>query len=308
MYTLDPGLMGRITDLRLEDTGELAAHAAQRPRRPRTAPDGKLVILAADHPARMVTTVGDDPLRMGNRAEYLGRILRVVQSGYVDGLMGTADILEEALAVDLLGCREGRDSFLAEKVLVGCMNRGGLAGTTFELDDTFTGFTAPQMAAMNLDGAKMMFRLEPLDYASGRTIEACARAVDDCVDHGLDVFLEALVVRFNEGSYTVDTSPEAMVRVCGVAAGLGKTSWKTWLKVPHSVEFSRVAASTTCPLLMLGGPATGDPSGLYAQLREGMAAGPNVRGALVGRNVLYPGDGDPAGAAREVWSIVHGGA
>src|SRR5437867_7493078 len=29
------------------------------------------------------------------------------------------------------------------------------------------------------------------------------------------------------------------------------------------------------------------------QVAEGIAAGPNVRGALVGRNVLYPGDADP---------------
>ncbi len=37
-----------------------------------------------------------------------------------------------------------------------------------------------------------------------------------------------------------------------------------------------------------------------------MSAGPNVRGCLVGRNVLYAGD--PAAMARAVVSIVHDGA
>lgn len=308
MYALEPDTIAAVTDLRVRGEVGLADLAGPRPRRAVPAPDGRLVILAADHPARMVTAVGDDPIRMGDRADYLGRIVRILRSGHVDGLMGTPDIIEEALAVDLISCERGEESFLAEKLLIGCMNRGGLAGTTFEMDDTFTAFTAAQIAAMNLDGAKMMFRLELLEYASGRTIAACSRAVNDCIDHDLTVFLEALMVRFDEGKYEVDASTEAMVRLCGVAAGLGKSSWKTWLKVPYCVDFSRVAAATTCPLLMLGGPATGDPEGLFAQLRAGMAAGPSVRGALVGRNVLYPGEADPADAAAEVWHIVHEGA
>jgi DhnA family fructose-bisphosphate aldolase class Ia len=38
-----------------------------------------------------------------------------------------------------------------------------------------------------------------------------------------------------------------------------------------------------------------------------MAAGANVRGALVGRNVLYPGDDDPRAVAEAVGGIVHQG-
>ncbi len=36
-----------------------------------------------------------------------------------------------------------------------------------------------------------------------------------------------------------------------------------------------------------------------------MKAGPNVRGALVGRNVLYPGDEDPLAMACAVGGIIH---
>jgi hypothetical protein len=39
-----------------------------------------------------------------------------------------------------------------------------------------------------------------------------------------------------------------------------------------------------------------------------MAAGPNVRGAMIGRNVLYPGGDDPRAVAAAVSAVVHGGA
>jgi hypothetical protein len=43
------------------------------------------------------------------------------------------------------------------------------------------------------------------------------------------------------------------------------------------------------------------------QIERGLAAGPNVRGALVGRNILYPGDEDPLGMATAVGAIIHEG-
>ena len=39
-------------------------------------------------------------------------------------------------------CKRGGRGFLDGRVLVGSMNRGGLAGTSFEMDDAFTGIGA----------------------------------------------------------------------------------------------------------------------------------------------------------------------
>jgi hypothetical protein len=36
-----------------------------------------------------------------------------------------------------------------------------------------------------------------------------------------------------------------------------------------------------------------------------MGAGPNIRGALVGRNVLFCGDDDPAAVAEAINHVVH---
>jgi hypothetical protein len=43
------------------------------------------------------------------------------------------------------------------------------------------------------------------------------------------------------------------------------------------------------------------------QLGAAMQAGPSVRGALVGRNVLYPGAEDPLAMAEGAGGIVHKG-
>ena len=38
---------------------------------------------------------------------------------------------------------------------------------------------------------------------------------------------------------------------------------------------------------------------------EGMLAGPNIRGCLAGRNILYPGDDDPLAVALAVSEVIH---
>lgn len=297
----------RVTDLRLTRPEAVEEEARRRRRRPVLAPDGRLVILAADHPARGVTAVGDNPIAMGDRWALLGRVLRVLTGPDVDGVMATPDIIDELL---LLGgaIRElGGPAFLDGKVLLGCLNRGGLAGAAFEMDDRMTAFTPERIAALGLDGAKLMFRLDPTEAASGRTIEACARAIDRLCALGLPAFLECLPVEKREGRYEVVRSAPALVRVIGVASALGASSLGTWLKIPYCDRYELIAQATTCPILMLGGEATGDSAGMLAEFAAGMRAGASVRGALVGRNVTFPGREDPRAVAAAVAGIVHQG-
>jgi len=297
--------LARITDLRLDEPASIRRHAQQRQRRRQLALDGKLVILAADHPARMVTGALGDDLALADRHAYLGRVLRVVTSDFVDGLMGTPDIIDEVLAVDLLLERRGGRSFLDGKLLIGCMNRGGLLGTAFEMRDYFTAFDVPGIVALNLDGAKMMLRLEANEEASGQTLYWCSQAINACLEHDLTVFVEALMVARKAGRYEVQSDVGSMARVCSVAAALGRSSLNTWLKLPYCAGYERVALSTTLPILMLGGQAVEDAQPLLENLHAGMRAGGNVRGALIGRNVLFPGGKDPRAMAAAVHAIVH---
>jgi len=294
-----------ITDVRVDDPGIIEKSAQRRKKRQKLAHDGKLAILASDHPARRVTKSGDEPVRMGNRHEFLGRILRVATSREFDGVMGTTDIIEDLLIVDQLLVERGGVSFLDGKVLLGCMNRGGLSGASFEMDDRFTSFTADSIFRLRLDGAKLMFRLDVKDTKSLDTIEACAKAINGLNMHSIPVFLEAFSVeRTAEGYKTLKTAEE-LIKTIGVATALGDSSKGIWLKIPYAEGFDRVANATTCPILMLGGESKGDPTSILEEFAKGMTAGPNVRGALVGRNVLFPGPEDPSAVADAVSRIVH---
>src|SRR5207302_1170572 len=59
---LSDAVLARITEIRVNDPEYARRSAQARTRRERLAPTGKLNILAADHPARRVTKVGDNPI------------------------------------------------------------------------------------------------------------------------------------------------------------------------------------------------------------------------------------------------------
>jgi hypothetical protein len=312
-YTFSPevffprDLFERITEIRVRNPAVVEEEARRRRRRAHLAADGRLVVLAADHPARYITAVGDDPLLMGNRWGLLGRILRVLTAPDVDGVMATPDIMEELFIVNRLVREAGGAPFLDGRVLIGCMNRGGLAGAVFEMDDRMTAYTPERLAQMRLDGAKMMFRLDLSEPACLDTIESCARAIDRLYDLGIPAFVECLAVRKSEGRYAVVKSAPELVKVIGVATALGKSSLGTWLKIPYCDRYELIAQATTCPILMLGGESRGDPTGMLVEFAAGMKAGAAIRGALVGRNVTFPGRDDPRAVAAAVAGIVHKG-
>jgi hypothetical protein len=266
------------------------------------------VLAALDHPARGVNEIRGDALAMGDRHQYLARARRVLDDPDLDGIVATPDVLEELLILSHLQRRKRGRSFLDGRVLVGSMNRGGLAGTAFEMDDTFTSMSARRIAQLRFDGGKMMYRLDPQDPASGRTIAACAEALNDLGRHGLAGFLEPLGVTHQGQSYTPAKDADTLVRQCGIAAGLGDSSLHLWLKVPIVPDLERVCRATTLPLLLLGGPARGTPEETLRDFAGGLAAGARVRGAIIGRNLLYPGDADPLPMCRALTALVHGGA
>jgi len=302
---IDDNAWAELVDLRVSDAQVIADYARRRRRRKRLTMQGRLVILAADHPGRMVVDTEAEDGRMGDRRDYLARILRVLQRGEVDGVMGTPDVLEELLGLDLLATVGGAESVLDHRLLVGCMNRGGLSGAAFELDDRFTAYDAAGLAAMNLDAGKMMVRIDLADARSPDTLVACAQAINHCLERGLHAFVEAFMVERTEAGYRAVRTARALMQAVSVAAALGVSSLGTWLKLPWCEGYEQVAAATSCPILMLGGAAREDQQAVLREFAAGMRAGPNVRGCLVGRNVLYPGDLDPATMARAVVYVVH---
>lgn len=299
--------MATITKLRVEDP-EAGWRAAQRRiRRERLCPNGKLNILAADHPARRVTKVGDNPIAMADRHDYLARIVRVLSSDTVDGVMATMDILEDLFTVDGLIRDAGGRPLLDGKVLIGSLNRGGLAGACWELDDPITGAGPDTCAAWKLDGAKFLLRIGDDDPGSLKTMLAAAQAIRACNVLRLPMFLEPLPVARSSAGWSVVKNAAALARIAGVSSALGDSSRYLWLKLPYCEDYETVVRATTLPILLLGGESAGGPVPFLEELSGALRAGPNVRGALVGRNVLYPGDEDPFAMACAVGGMIHRG-
>ena len=264
----------------------VAEAAARRPRAPSfLSPGGTLVLIAADHTARGTLRAGRLMTAMADRTSLLERICVALTRPGVDGVLGSADVLEDLL---LLGALDG-------KVVIGSMNRGGLAETVFEIDDRFTGYDAPAIARMGLDGGKMLLRIDPDDPATAATLQACAHAVSDLAARRLVAMIEPFISHRVEGRVRNDLSPEAMMRAIAVASGLGTTSAYTWLKVPVVADMERVMAASTLPALLLGGEVPDDPESAYAGWRKALRL-PNVKGLVAGRSLLYPADDDVATA------------
>jgi len=272
----------------------VAQAAAQRARAPSVVgPSGRLVIVAADHPARGALRAGRRMLAMADRAELLERICVALGRPGVGGVLGTADILEDLL---LLGALEG-------KVVIGSMNRGGLAETVFEMDDRFTGYDAAAIARMGFDGGKMLLRIDPDDPATAATLEACAQAVSDLAGRKLMAMVEPFITHRADGRVSNDLSPEAMIRALTIASGLGTTSAYTWLKVPVVADMERVMSASTLPAVLLGGEVPDDPELAFAGWQKALRL-PNVMGLMAGRSLLYPADGDVAAAVDTAVSLL----
>lgn len=283
-----------LIEFRARRPGLAAEKLRNRPRRSLLT-DGRLFIVAADHSARGMLGVPGDPFAMADRRRTLDALLTALAFDGVDGVLASADIIEE---LALLGA-------LDRKLAFGTMNRGGLAGASWELDDRMTAYSASALAANGLDGGKVLLRIADDDAGTASTLEACARAVDDCAAHDLPIMVEPLPYHrdADTGAATLLADEDALLRAVAVGSGLGSTSTSTWLKVPAARNPARMLATTTLPALILGGTPGADPEATYASWERAMEV-PNVRGLVVGRSLLYPADGDVAGAIKRAASIV----
>ncbi|MGA1439580.1 MAG: Cgl0159 family (beta/alpha)8-fold protein [Ilumatobacteraceae bacterium] len=280
--------------VRAEQPGLALERLRNRRRRPLLT-DGRLFIVAADHSARGALAVPGEPFAIADRRRTLDALLVALSNDAVDGVLASADIMEE---LALLGA-------LDDKLAFGTMNRGGLLGAQWELDDRMTAYSASTIAAHGLDGGKVLLRLADDDSGTAPTLEACARAVDECAAAGLPIMVEPLPYHRDPstGRATLLDDEDALLRAVAVGSGLGGTTTSTWLKVPAARNPARMLSTTTLPALILGGTPGPDPEATYASWERAMEV-PNVRGLVVGRSLLYPSDGDVAGAIARAAAIV----
>ncbi|TCO65026.1 Cgl0159 family (beta/alpha)8-fold protein [Actinocrispum wychmicini] len=286
-----------LVHIRAADPEAVYRAYANRMRRSSLLSDnGTLFLVAADHTARGALGVPGDPTAMVDRRSLLDRLTVALANPAVDGVLGTPDVIEELL---LLGC-------LDDKIAIGSMNRGGLAGADWEIDDRFTAYTAQSIVDYRLDGGKMLLRLVDDDPGTVPTLKACADAVTDLARHGVMAMVEPLPYRRENGKLTLLKDTQSLARAVTIASALGVTSAYTWLKLPAPEEPDAVLNATTLPTVVLGGVPSArvedDIASWGRALRHQV-----VRGLVVGRALLYPPDGDVAGAVESAAKVLSEG-
>lgn len=284
----------RLASIRAE-TPRAVSEAAAKRRRPESSlgAHGRLMLIAADHPARGILRAGKDAMAMADRSEYLERVCVALARPGVNGVLGTPDILEDLL---LLGALDG-------KFVVGSMNRAGLAGSMFEIDDRFTAFDAQSLSDARFDGGKMLTRIDLADASTSAVLEACGRAVSGLARLGLMAMVEPFMSVRDDGGLRNELTSEAMIRAIAVASGLGNTSAFTWLKVPVVDDMERVMRSSSLPAVILGGEVPVNPDVAYESWRLALDL-PTVKGLAVGRSLLYPPDGNVENAVDTAVSLL----
>ena len=277
-------LTDAVTEIRATDPDRISRALAQRPRADLAGAE-RLMVIACDHPARGALGAGERPLAMADREDLLRRCMTALSRPGVNGFLGTAEIIED---LTLLGALDG-------KLVWGSMNRIGLQGASFEMDDRFGAYDADGIEASHLDGGKMLTRINYADPASAATLEASAKAIDSLSERGLNAMIEPFISRWeDDGRIVNDLSEEAVIRSICIAQALGRSSAHTWLKLPcvsGPASMRRVMASTSLPSLILGGEVSADPEATRASWAAALEL-PNVRGLVVGRSLLYPGNDD----------------
>lgn len=291
---LTPEAFDRLRDVRASSPQTVTEALDRRRRRDVLRGDGRLFIVAADHPARGALAVGANPTAMADRYDLLDRLALALSRPGVDGVLGTPDIIDDLAVLGLLD----------DKIIVGSMNRGGLRGASFEMDDRMTGYDVPGMVEAGIDVAKTLLRVNLDDAGTSPTLAAMAEAVTQAATARLPIMLEPFLSRWVDGRIVNDLSTDAVILSIAIASGLGSSSAYTWMKLPVVADMERVMAATTMPTLLLGGDSGVDPDETFAAWEDALSL-PGVRGLTVGRTLLYPPDGDVAAAVDIAAGLVH---
>lgn len=189
------------------------------------------------------------------------------------------------------------------------LNRTGLSGSVFELDDRLvTSVGAAKEAGVS--GVKHMVRIDLSDPVTSGALELLGRVLEEARAAGLDAMVEPLCWR--EGRMARDTNSIVLAAV--VAHDMGAPLLK--LPVPDAApgaarakEVERIVRSVGVPVLFLGGPrrreeapGVGEPSreAVLSQIRDAMDGG--AAGVAVGRVVIE--DPDPALMAGMIADVV----
>ncbi|MFM8722623.1 MAG: hypothetical protein ACKOEJ_07915 [Acidimicrobiaceae bacterium] len=293
--TLTDKQYNELIQARLKSPESFKKALVSRKRRKLVGNDGRLLIVAADHTARGIISAGSEKYIIANRRLLLDRLVRSLSNPNVDGVLASADIVEE---LAWLGALES-------KLVFGTMNRGGYLGTTWGLDDPMTAYDADSIAELGLDAGKVLVRFEDTDIGVGRTIEYVVEAMRLLAEREIVCLVEPLPYKKDaNGMPMLDKSTDRLDKIVSITAGFGSSASYTWLKLPSWTSHVTLRESTTLPILLLGGDPGENLNATFEEWRSALQI-PNVIGLVAGRPLLYPFDNDVERSVDRAAKLVH---
>jgi DhnA family fructose-bisphosphate aldolase class Ia len=243
------------------------------------------LVLAADHRARGVMTI-----------ERYADLLQALRDAlpHCDGILATAQPLGDLAEGGAVG--PDQSTYLS-------INRTGLSGAAFELDDRLVASVA-RAAADGRTGVKLMTRIDFADERGADALELLGRVLEEARACGLDALIEPVVWRDGRMSRREDDIVLAAVIAHDMGAPLLKVPVPDLPAGAQRIDaVERVVASVGVPVLFLGGPHRhGGPEPVLEEVRDAMTGG--AAGLAMGRAIYQePSPGEMAG---RVAAIVHG--
>jgi DhnA family fructose-bisphosphate aldolase class Ia len=252
---------------------------------------GPALILAADHRARGVITV--EPY-----SSYLGALRSAL--AHCDGILASTQPLAHL----------ARTTSAKQRTYLS-LNRTGLAGSAFELDDRLVA-TVARAAALGYTGVKHMTRIDTTNPLTSGALELLGKVLEDSRLAGVEALVEA--VTWNKGAMARDT--DSIVYAAVIAHDMGAPVLKVPVPAvaPGAARVEAVARVVSCvgvPVLFLGGPRAAREVGagpqavreaILSEVRDVMTGG--AAGLAIGRALIQ--DPEPGEMARQVAEVVHG--
>lgn len=251
-YRLHDTSWQRIITARVRRPQTLALRLGSRRRRDIEIPvDGRLVLVAANH-----TT---DPRTGGpvDRRELLDRLIEALSVDTVDGVVASADLLEELTLLNTL-----------ERRLAVCATGAGCG--TYPDVVVGNGFDAGWVRGCNRDRVRLA---EIRDEVAGLHRSGVPALVDIVLDDG-------------DSTHEYETDWRDWLEPLSVASSMMATGQGVWFTLPAVTGIGRLTAQSGFPILLRDTDVPLDPAAWAELFAEPLPL--TVRGMILGASALFP--------------------
>lgn len=281
-YRLHTASWSRIVTQRVRRPETIADRLSSRRRPEQPVPtDGQLVLITCNH--KIDPRTGDHI----DRRELLDRIIEALSIPEVDGVVASADLLEE---LTLLNVLEHRLAF--------CTASGDpYVGATSGLASAGTGLSSATIATSRFDGAQLTQRWGAAGTLRASQPWSIAADVAELAAYNLPTILD-LRITDPRGRAEFDTTWSEWIEPLHATTSALSTGAGVWLTVPAISGLAHLAEATGFPVLMRDTDVPIHPTAWQGFFAEDLPL--TIRGMMPGVSALFPLEGSVAEATATI--------